>query len=224
MEGEQWPEEVPDRQVGVAPVVLVRLHDGQLVDAAVLARILQDDGTWWYRLAIDLPMRVQGSDGRLTCEPCPWEFEAPADRVTARPGQDYSTVPTHRSPAALRQARPRRHRRGTRPAAGNSARPAPPPPTAVTAAAAGNAPPPPPALRPAPPRARAAEAPWRLETLHRPADYPGVRQLLHRAGCWAAARTTTPLTEDEQARLRGQAHVGLCDTCTAGSATPAGRA
>ncbi|GAB2604222.1 hypothetical protein GCM10027168_41450 [Streptomyces capparidis] len=165
-----------------------------------------------------------GSDGRLTCEPCPWEFDAPADRVTARPGQDYTAVPTRRSPAALRQARTRRHRRGTRPAAGGGARPAPPPPAAVTAAAAGNAPPPPPAPPPpAPPGVRAAEAPWRLEILPGPADHPGVRQLLHRAGCWAAARTTTPLTDTEQARLRGQAHVGLCDTC-AGDISPGNRA
>ncbi|GAB2582135.1 hypothetical protein GCM10027168_13600 [Streptomyces capparidis] len=106
--------EVRDRQVGVAPVAILRLHDGQVVDVAVLARVLEDDGRWWYRVSLDLPMRVQGPDGRLSCEPSPVEFQAPADRVTARPDQDYTAVPTVRSPAALRAFRGHRPRRGPR--------------------------------------------------------------------------------------------------------------
>ena len=54
---------------------------------------------------ITLIVRYQSADGRLTAEPEPVSFWAPAAGGVASPieGQDYSGVPTFRDPAALRR-------------------------------------------------------------------------------------------------------------------------
>lgn len=51
-------------------------------------------------------MRYESAQGRLTAEPEPVSFWAPAAGgvVTPLEGENYSGVPTHRNPAALRRA------------------------------------------------------------------------------------------------------------------------
>ncbi|MBM9506654.1 DUF6233 domain-containing protein [Actinacidiphila acididurans] len=77
------------------PLVRVELHDGQALFAVVKRRRKEADGTWWYDLQIHLPAATQ-TFGRLTDEPAPVDFRAPAERCEPIQGQAYDTVPTER--------------------------------------------------------------------------------------------------------------------------------
>jgi hypothetical protein len=83
----------------------VRLPDQQTLEAVIRERRQEADGSWWYLCSITLIVRFVRGDGRLTAEPEPCSFWAPAAGgvVTAIEGQDYSTVPTHRDPGLLRR-------------------------------------------------------------------------------------------------------------------------
>jgi len=96
------------------PLVTVRLPDGQVLEAAVRERRQEADRSWWYLCTITLIIRFEQPDGRLTAEPEPCSFWAPAakDVVTAIPGQDYSAIPTHRHPGLLRRTALERRSRG----------------------------------------------------------------------------------------------------------------
>jgi hypothetical protein len=77
------------------PLVRVRLHDGQHLYAVVKGRRREADGSWWYALQIHLPARTE-IRGRLTDEPSPVDFLAPAGRCEPIDGQAYDQVPTER--------------------------------------------------------------------------------------------------------------------------------
>ncbi|QNA74177.1 hypothetical protein C8250_021710 [Streptomyces sp. So13.3] len=88
------------------PLAAVRLPDGQTVQAIVLRRIKDRDGSWWYQLTVSLWARVEtrnGSGDRLSGEPAPTEFLAPAHAVSPIDGHEYSSVATWRHPATLRR-------------------------------------------------------------------------------------------------------------------------
>jgi hypothetical protein len=90
------------------PPATVRLPDGQSVQAMVLRRIRERDGSWWYLLNVSLWTRVETRSrarDRLTGEPAPTQFLAPASVVTPLDGQDYAAVATWRHPATLRRDR-----------------------------------------------------------------------------------------------------------------------
>lgn len=90
------------------PLASVLLPDGQSVHAMVMRRIKDRDGSWWYLLTVSLWARVETrnrSHDRLTGEPAPIQFLAPAAVVTPIDGQDYTAVATWRHPATLRRDR-----------------------------------------------------------------------------------------------------------------------
>jgi hypothetical protein len=87
-EGEELPQ-------ADGPLVRVRLHDGQRLYAVVRRRRREADGRWWYDLRIHLPSATQ-TRGRLTDEPAPVDFRAPAERCEPIAGQAYDQVPTER--------------------------------------------------------------------------------------------------------------------------------
>lgn len=98
------------------PQATVRLPDGQVLQAAVRERRQEADSSWWYLLVITLIVRYESAQGRLTAEPEPVSFWAPAADgvVTPIEGQDYRAVPTYRDPGVLRRdarARATGHRR-----------------------------------------------------------------------------------------------------------------
>ncbi|MBY8882891.1 DUF6233 domain-containing protein [Actinacidiphila acidipaludis] len=77
------------------PLVRVTLHDGQKLYAVAKRRRKEADGTWWYDLQIHLPA-ASDTWGRLTDEPAPVDFRAPAGRCEPIEGQPYDQVPTER--------------------------------------------------------------------------------------------------------------------------------
>lgn len=77
------------------PLVRVELHDGQRIYAVVKRRRKEADTTWWYDLQIHLPAATQRY-GRLSDEPAPVDFQAPATRCEPIEGQPYDRVPTER--------------------------------------------------------------------------------------------------------------------------------
>lgn len=87
------------------PQVTVKLPDGQVLRASVRQRRQEADGSWWFLVMITLIVRFQGANGRLTAEPEPASFWAPAADGVCTPieGEDYSAVPTYRDPALLRR-------------------------------------------------------------------------------------------------------------------------
>src|SRR5689334_21531487 len=90
----------------IGPLTYVRLPDGQVVQAMVLRRIRDFDGSWWYQPNVSLWAGVETrsrAQNRLAGEPTPTQFLAPATAVTPIDGQDYSAVPTWRHPATLRR-------------------------------------------------------------------------------------------------------------------------
>jgi hypothetical protein len=104
MQGDGQQPEAP------GPPALVHLPDDQVVQAAVCERIQERDGSWWYRLELLLWTRVETGDGRLSGEPGPVTFLAPAAAVEPISGyeREYAELPTHRHPAAARRAAQRR--------------------------------------------------------------------------------------------------------------------
>ncbi len=88
------------------PQVRVRLPDGQVLLAAVRERRQEADTSWWHLLSITLIVRYESVQGRLTAEPGPVSFWAPAAGGVVMPieGENCSGVPTHRNSAALRRA------------------------------------------------------------------------------------------------------------------------
>ncbi|NEA77234.1 hypothetical protein [Streptomyces sp. SID13588] len=74
----------------------------------VIRRIRDADGSWWYELNVTLWARVavrHRTTNRITGEPAPISFFAPAAAVTPVDGQNYTGVSTWRHPATLRRAR-----------------------------------------------------------------------------------------------------------------------
>ncbi|WP_225847584.1 DUF6233 domain-containing protein [Streptomyces sp. HPF1205] len=61
----------------------------------VKRRRKEADTTWWHDLQIHLPAATQRY-GRLTDEPAPVDFQAPASRCDPVQGQAYDQVPTER--------------------------------------------------------------------------------------------------------------------------------
>ncbi len=92
MSGAEQPAHLPQAD---GPLVRVRLHDGQELYAVVRGRRREADGSWWYALQIRLPSPTEVG-GRLTDEPVPVDFLAPAERCEPLDGQDYALVPTER--------------------------------------------------------------------------------------------------------------------------------
>ncbi|MGW2355206.1 DUF6233 domain-containing protein [Actinacidiphila glaucinigra] len=80
------------------PLVQVRLHDGQTLYAVVKSRRYETDGSGWYELKIHLPSAIDVR-GRLTDQPAPVVFLAPASRCEPIEGQPYDRVPTIRHDA-----------------------------------------------------------------------------------------------------------------------------
>ncbi len=72
----------------------------------MIRRIRDADGSWWYQLNVALWARVEThhrTADRITGEPAPILFLAPAATVTPIKGQDYRGVSTWRHPATLRR-------------------------------------------------------------------------------------------------------------------------
>jgi hypothetical protein len=93
--GSSEPSELPELPQADGPLVRVRLHDGQHLNAVVKGRRREADGSWWYALQIHLPARTE-IRGRLTAEPAPVDFLTPAGRCEPIRGQAYDQVPTER--------------------------------------------------------------------------------------------------------------------------------
>lgn len=86
------PEDLPQAD---GPLVRVTLHDGQPLYAVVKGRRRESDGSWWYLLQVHLPAATQRF-GRITDEPAPIDFTAPASRCEPIEGEAYGQVPTER--------------------------------------------------------------------------------------------------------------------------------
>jgi hypothetical protein len=89
------PTAPPELPRADGPLVRVNLYDGQRLYAVVKGRRREADGSWWYALQIHLPARTE-IRGRLTDEPSPVDFLAPAGRCEPIDGQAYDQVPTER--------------------------------------------------------------------------------------------------------------------------------
>lgn len=124
------------------PLVRVTLHDGQQFYAVVKGRRREADTSWWYLLQIHLPAATQRL-GRLTDEPAPVDFTAPASRCEPIESQAYDQVPTERVGIP-------RHGRSNSRSTSAPSRDLPASSTAATAARPATSPAPPPPSRPAP--------------------------------------------------------------------------
>ncbi len=102
-----WDEQPADDAPG--PPVEVDLADGQTVQAALIQRRQERDGTWWFRVSlVGIWTKNELPNGTVRAEPDDIVFDAPAHAVHPRPGLEraYADVPTWRHPTWLR----RRHR------------------------------------------------------------------------------------------------------------------
>ena len=85
--------ELSDPAAG-GPLVDLTLPDGQEVRAVVHQRRREQDGNWWYEVAISLYSRTELADGRVVAEPTAVRCWAPATVCTPIEGQHYADVPT----------------------------------------------------------------------------------------------------------------------------------